>query len=562
MKRILLLLLCFLFVFSASASTFEIEEDYTVTVDKNALLAALYEADISSLRQAIDLGLISCQELTEYYLERIEAYNDTFQCFITLCDNAVEVAKQRDAALAKGNVRGSLFGIPIVVKDNIEYEGYPTTNGYAYANRAPSEKNAAVVQHLLDEGAVILGKTNMSAGAQDAICSTNAAGLQTFNAYNPNLASGGSSGGSAVAVCLNFAAAGLGTDTNVSLRYPSALNGCVSLRPTFDLVDNEGCILLNQKRDTVGAITRTVVDQAIMLDAMTGSSYSENLNENALDGMRIGILAEFSYPVQEIGFRSDDTLDDEIQAAFDQAVEELTMCGAEVVTVSIPTIFNDIANSSSPSDRLYAQLETLLDENNLSAIIYPTYLHTPHYTTKEYLDGKNIYALPYICNCATFSPLTGAPEITVPIGTHSTGAGIGMEILSLKNNDQLLLDIAYSYTKKYDHRASSSAAPSLYVGDMELTLHAFLMLYEQALEAAETQKAAATEPTTIEPTESTEETTASAPAEDDSENVSSDASLAWLWYIIAVVVVLFSCGVFYIVKRRKISPVASSESSE
>jgi len=531
-----------IFALPVCASDFEITDDYTVSIDKNALLAALFEADIASVRQALEMKLITCQELTQYYLERIEEYNDNFQCFITLCDNAMDVAKERDEAITDATAKGRLFGIPIVVKDNIAYEGYPTTNGLSYITPPISEENAVVVQKLLDEGAVILGKTNMSAAAQDAICSTNAAGLQTFNAYNPSLASGGSSGGSAVAVSLNFAVAGLGTDTNASLRYPSALNGCISMRPTFGLIDNTGCILLNQSRDTVGAITRSVADQAIMLDAMLGSSYYESLNTDALHGLRIGVLQEFAYPISSVAGRSEEVTDSEIIASFDQAVEELKKCGAEIVTVSLPTVFNDL--SFAASDDLYAKLETLLNENRLSAIIYPTYLHTPHYTTNEYLNGKSVYDLPYVCNCATFSPRTGAPEITVPIGRHSSGAGISMEILSLKNQEQLLLDIAYSYTEQFDHRTPSEAAPSLHSGDMKLTLYAFLKLYEQALCAAETQKAEAeraTMPTSTEP-----------PVQPTEANPSKEDGTSFPLLPIALgAAVVTSCIALYLLFRRE-----------
>lgn len=549
MKKVLLLCLCFLFIFQASALDIGIDENYNVVVDREAILSALMDADIVSMRKAIDLGLISCEELTSYYLERIEAYNETYQCFITLCDDALQIAQQRDASIADGTAKGSLFGIPIVVKDNLDYEGYVTSNGLYAGNKRKAEKSAAVVQYLVDEGAVILGKTNMSAAAQDALCSINASGLQTYNAYNPILASGGSSGGSAVAVSLNFAAAALGTDTNASLRYPSALNGCVTIRPTFDLISREGCTILNYSRDTVGAITRNVADQAIMLDVMTCGTnrYYENLNQNALQGMRIGVLTELSYPIEKSYNREDSDLDDEIQTAFDNAVEELKLCGAEVIPVSMPTIFSYIS-SNSTSTRLYGLLDEILQENSLSAIIYPTYLHTPHYTTNEYLKGKSIYDLPYICNCATLSPLTGAPEMTVQIGNHSLGAGIGMEIISLKNNEQVLLDITYSYTSQFDHRQIPASAPALHFGEQEVTLKQFLALYEQAkAQAASLQDTA----------EKSKEQFPSAPlpsiitdvaSDDHAENPFDYTSLLWI-----LLLPISGCAatVWFIVRRKK-----------
>lgn len=499
MKKLIVLCLCFcLLVSSAASADFEITED-GVTVDREALLAALFEADISSVREAIDLGLISCVELTAYFLERIEAYNETYHCFITLCDDALEVAAARDAQIAEGTAEGSLFGIPVVVKDNIDCEGWPTTNGEGWPSGAASS-NATVVQYLLDEGAVILGKTNMSTAAQDAMFSNSATGIHTYNAYNAALSPGGSSGGTASAVSLNFAVAGLGTDTNSSLRYPAALNGCVTLRTTVGMANREGIELLNASRDTVGAITRSVEDQAIMLDVLTDGAYEfvENLDGDALESARIGVLAELCYPVSSTD-RTEENLDEEVQAAFANALDELAACGAEIVEISVPEIFmmslNADVGGSSARERFYEQIAQIMEEEDVCALIFPTYLHTPYYAKEEYLTSGTMIDQTYLSNCAVLSPLTGAPELTVQIGLHSRGAGIGMEIYSLRNNEQLLLNLAYAYTERYDHRAASEEAPTLHFGETERTLEAFLEEYHRSLLEAENLRNAPEEET-------------------------------------------------------------------
>lgn len=528
MKKILILLLCLLFIVQASAKDISIDDKYTVVVDKEAVLAALMEADIPSIRKALDLKLITCTELTEFYLERINAYDDIYQCFITLCDDALEIAAQRDAAIADGTAEGALFGIPVVVKDNIDYAGYPTSNGQSKGYwRYPTE-NAPVVQYLIDEGAVILGKTNMSAEAQDALRSISDCGFSTANAYDPDLASGGSSGGSAVAVSLNFAAAALGTDTNASLRYPAALNGCVTIRPTHGLVEDEGSVHLSASRDTIGAITRNVTDQAIMLDVITGGvyQYAEKLNPNALKGMRIGVLVELAYPIENSYNRKSSDLDDEIEAAFETALQELTDCGAEIVPVSIEKML-DYISANRLSSQLYAQLEEVLSENDLSCLIYPTYFHTPHNTSKEVLNGKSVYDLPYICNCATISPLTGAPELSVQIGQHTSGAGIGMEIVSLKNSEQLLLDIAYSYTENYYHRQMPQDAAPLHSGEQEITLEHLLELYEAATEQAAALKIETSKPKQVIQTEPIAEEPAPVVEIPEAKN-----SYTWHWFLL------------------------------
>lgn len=469
----------------ASLFTVSAEE---VTTDKNEILSALYESDISTIRQAIDLKIITCEELTAYYLERIDKYNDKYNCFITLCDDALEQAKQRDSALSKGENDGLLFGIPVVVKDNIDIKGLYTTNGHTLDKSAIAESNATVVNYLLEQGAVIIGKTNMSTDAQDARISYSEIKGQTKNAYNTLLAAGGSSGGTAVSVSLNFAVAGLGTDTNSSLRIPAVLNGCVSLRSTFGLIDRTGCTTLNSTRDVAGAITRTVYDQAIMMDVLTNGqyNYTKNLDKNALEGLKIGILKELSYATTsasitgteeernaiatkfDVSARTDKHIDKEVATAFQNAVKELEDCGAEIVTVSMPKLWNLAYNTFSSGHKsnkqaLYDEFERIVNENGLDAVIFPSYLSTPLKSGTDE-NGKywNAWSQVFLNNCRAISPSASLPEISIPIGYHSSGAGIGLEIAALKNCEQLLLNIAYSYTEKHDHRNVPTGAPDLY----------------------------------------------------------------------------------------------------
>lgn len=485
MKRFLSLFMAVLIVF---ASLFTVSAYEEVVTDKNAVLSALYEADISTIREAIDLKIISCEELTAYYLERIEKYNTPYNCFITLCDNAIEVAKQRDEALSKGENDGLLFGIPVVIKDNIDIKGLYTTNGHTLDKSKIADSNATVVNYLLEQGAIIIGKTNMSTDAQDARISYSEIKGQTKNAYNTLLAAGGSSGGTAVAVSLNFAVAGLGTDTNSSLRIPAVLNGCVSLRPTLDLIDRTGCTTLNSTRDVAGAITRSVYDQAIMMDVLTNGQYkyTENLDKNALDGLKIGVLKELSYATTtasitgteevrnavatrfDMSVRTEKYIDNQVASAFANAIKELESCGTEFVTVSMPNLWNLSYNTfasghKSNKQALYDEFEKTVNENSLDAIIFPSYLSTPLKSGTDE-NGKywNAWSQPFSNNCRAVSPSASLPEISIPIGYHSSGAGIGLEIAGLKNSEQLLLDIAYSYTEKYNHRAVPTGAPDLY----------------------------------------------------------------------------------------------------
>lgn len=478
MKRILSCLVCGLILLSLFCVPASAETDSSGDQVSEALLAALYEADIRELKTALDAGVLTSVELTEYYLERIEAYNKDFNCFITICDDALEVAAKRDRQRSEGTGSGLLFGIPIVIKDNMDLVGYHTTNGFKKNDNQIASDNADVVDYLLQEGAVIIAKANMSTEAQDARRSSSRAVGETKNAYSLDLAAGGSSGGSAVATSLNFAAAALGTDTNSSLRIPAALAGCVSLRPTFGSISVKGIKKLNGTRDVPGAITRSVYDQAIMLDVLSQGkhNYTQNLDEDRLVGMRIGVLKQLSYALYKTEERTEKNIDDEVEAAFENALDELRKAGAEIVEVSMPDLFTlsdktFANNNQAPKDALYQAFEKLLEKENVQAVIYPSYLSTPlralYDTSGTYWDP---YAQLFINNCRTLSPSAGLPEISVPIGRHSLGAGIGMEIATIKNNEQLLLDIAYGYTTRFNHRDVPSGAPNLfsgaYVGDV------------------------------------------------------------------------------------------------
>ena len=505
----LTLLLCFCMVASLPAVRALPVTEFAIPFSQEALLSALYEADIATLRQAIDLRLITCEELTAYYLDRISAYNDPYNCFITLCDNALEVARQRDAQLARGDGEGLLFGIPVVVKDNIHYEGYYTTNGLHFETSEISDHNAYVVERLLEEGAVIIAKSNMSEAASSARESTSWTVGETKNAYNSYFVSGGSSGGSAVATSLNFAVAGLGTDTNASLRTPAVLNGCVSMRATFGLIPLDGIIVLNGFRDVPGTITRTVLDQAIMMDVLTYSAYdyTKKLNADALDGLRLGII-------QELLNEDHPDTDPDILDAFYDAVAELEACGAEVVTISFPDLIelSDATyeeNNQESMDALYSRFSDLLAHHELDAMLYPSYTSKP---IRSGYDEDGVFWDPYeqehLTNSFALPSCAQVPAIALPTGNHALGSGLGIEIVADKHSEQLLLDIAYSYTLQYPHRALPEGAPDAYADAHAGNLQTLITAYLQA-EAAANATIPPTEPTapptepTIPPTEPT-----------------------------------------------------------
>lgn len=425
-----------------------------------------FEASITELSELLEAGAFTAEELVEYYLERIEEYNSEFNCFITLCDDALEVARLRDEQRASGEILGKLHGIPIVVKDNIDVEGYPTTNGERWRKNNIAADNANVVQKLVDAGAIIIGKTNMSTAAQYASHSVSDVQGETKNAYSLSHASGGSSGGTAVSVSLNFAAAGLGTDTNSSLRIPAAYSATVSLRPTYGLIDTDGVIPLNYNRDVVGTITKTVEDQALMLDVMTDNEYSfyDDLDADYLEGARIGYLVQLCEPDYNVPFNRS-AVDQEVIDAVKRAAEEMEAAGATVIRVEMPNLF--YYNSTRSYDAMHADLKNLFKQYDLDGIIFPACLSK---TPSSGFDSSGVpiaQTQDFINPVRYFSSTLGVPEITVPIGYTEDGLSIGLEIVGLKGDDKTLVNLAYSYEQSTLHRTPSSLAPNLYEYDSD-----------------------------------------------------------------------------------------------
>lgn len=272
-----------------------------------------FEKSISEISDALNNNQITSEQLVEYYLDRIEAYDKqgpAINSIITINDQAVELAKQLDKERQDNGPRGILHGIPIVVKDNIDVKGMPTSAGSVALKDSYPKEDAFVIQKLKEEGAIILAKTNMSefAASYGRLGYSSLGGL-TLNPYNLDRDASGSSSGSAAAVTANFAVFGLGTDTSASVRGPANVTGLVGIRPTLGLISRSGVIPSSLNFDTVGPIARSVEDAAIVLSVLAGvdesdvktlpakehiiEDYSETLDNTALKNARIGVAVDF-----------------------------------------------------------------------------------------------------------------------------------------------------------------------------------------------------------------------------------------------------------------------------
>ena len=249
MKKLLLLLLLI---------PFKINALERAIVDIN-------ELNIYEIQEYVDQGYLTYEKIVKLYLDRINEYNEQYNALITINENALEEAKKLDIEYQEKGRRSLIFGLPVIVKDNIDVKGMPTTNGTKALLDSYPYENSYAVQKLIDNGAIIIGKANMDEFAFNATFTHSSFGY-TYNAFNTNYSSYGSSGGSAVSVAANLAVYALGTDTGSSVRVPSSANGVVGLRPSYDLINTSGVIKFEETRDVVGVITKYVSDNAIVLD--------------------------------------------------------------------------------------------------------------------------------------------------------------------------------------------------------------------------------------------------------------------------------------------------------
>lgn len=310
----------------------------------------ILNATIDSLNEALNNGSLTSEILVKAYLARIKLYDKNGPCinsFITINPDCVAQARERDAQRHTTSFQNNpLYGIPFVVKDNYDTAGLVTTGGSIILKDSVRQVNAFVVQKLLDRGAILLGKTNMSELALSYKSSGySTAGGLTLNPYNLNRNASGSSSGSAAAVAARFAPFALGTDTCGSILSPASVTGLVGIRPTHGLTSRTGVIPLALTFDTTGPIACNVRDAALVLDALVGKdawdeatqnqpehteSYAAHLDGKALQGARLGIVNNFR------GGNSDV---DRIQ---EESVERLKTNGAQIIQVQLPVIYEHL----------------------------------------------------------------------------------------------------------------------------------------------------------------------------------------------------------------------------
>jgi amidase len=284
----------------------------------------LVEATVQQIQRAVQTKLITYEQLVEMYLARIAAYDDAgpgVNAFLHVNARALSEARQLDALRQPGRAQGALYGIPVLLKDNIDTADMPTTAGSVALRGSIPPDDAFIARKLREAGAILMGKATLTEFANFI-----AIGMPTgysslggfgFNPYDPRvlpggdgrpvLQTGGSSSGSGIGVNANLATLAIGTETSGSILSPASANGVVGIKPTVGLVSRDGIIPITADQDTAGPITRTVTDAAILLGVIAGhdpsdsataacltpgncfSDYTQFLDKKALNGARIAV---------------------------------------------------------------------------------------------------------------------------------------------------------------------------------------------------------------------------------------------------------------------------------
>ncbi|MGA3214506.1 MAG: amidase [Acidimicrobiales bacterium] len=235
---------------------------------------------IVETRRLLEDGALTCVQLVETLLRRtgdLDATGHGLHAVLAVCPDAIETARALDTERARGQLRGPLHGIPVLVKDNIDTAGEEgTTAGSLALTMTKPPADAVVVQRLRVAGAVVVGKANLSEWANFRATRSSsgwsAVGGQCLNPHALNRSPGGSSSGSGAGVAAGLAPLAVGTETDGSILCPAALNGVVGIKPTVGLTSRTGVVPISSSQDTVGPIARCVSDAAALLGALAGGA--------------------------------------------------------------------------------------------------------------------------------------------------------------------------------------------------------------------------------------------------------------------------------------------------
>ena len=294
----------------------------------------------AEMAQALASKEVSAEELTQAHFERISAVDSKVKAFLHLdADGAIKAAKDVDQRRSRGENLPTLAGVPLALKDVMTQKGIPTTCGSRILEGWRPPYDSTVVTNLKRNGVVILGKTNMDEFAMGS-STENSAFHPTHNPWDLTRIPGGSGGGSSAAISAFEAPLAIGTDTGGSIRQPAAVTGTVGVKPTYGGVSRYGLVAFSSSLDQAGPCARTVLDAALLHEAIAGHDPKDSTSINApvpkvvdaakranVKGLKIGVIKE----LQGEGYQKG------VLDRFQESLEILSSLGAEIVEVSCPS---------------------------------------------------------------------------------------------------------------------------------------------------------------------------------------------------------------------------------
>lgn len=469
--------------FNAALSAFS-EEEY------QSLKPLIIEQNIPTIQGYVKEGKLSYEKLTLFYLYRIRKFESdstkSLNAIITLNPNVLEEAKQRDKDRKWGILSDvEIYGMPILLKDNINTEGMPTTAGALALLNNKNTEDAFIVKKLKENGALILGKANLSEWAY-YFCSGcplgySAIGGQSLNPYGrAKFETGGSSASSGTAVAANYAVAAVGTETAGSITSPSSQNSVVGLKPTIGLISRTGIVPISGTLDTPGPMSKSVTDSWIFLNAMLGKDNKDPKSfempdkdfgdmEDGFKGKKIGVLI---YLLQDSIYNSN--------------VNKIKEAGATIVEVNPPRVglpgFLTLLNidmkydlphylkSDADKNVTVTSVKDVIDFNVKDSILRAPYgqqlfegivkdttskkqLESIKVTLKENgrsyfnaLKEENLDAILSINNYhSAYSAVAEYPNLTVPMGYKETGEPVSLTFVGLPKTEGKLLILGYAF---------------------------------------------------------------------------------------------------------------------
>jgi amidase len=493
---------------------------------EKAKLRGIEEASLASMLDAYRNRETNVQSVVRSYLDRIEAYDrkgPALWSIVTLNPKAMAAAETLDRAFENtGKLTGPLHGIPVLVKDNVDVGGLPTTGGSRTLIGWIPPRDATIIARLRAAGAVILAKTTMSEFARGGVDNINSV-LPGFarNPYNTAYSTGGSSGGTGASLAANFGMIGIGSDTWGSVRNPASNNCVVGLRPSWAAVSRAGMMGLYDARDVVGPMARSVADVVAMLDVIAGvdpadpatanaegripPSYKAFLKADGMRGKRIGVLRQ-AFPSE--------ASDDAVTTLVDQAVKDLRAGGSEIVDPFTIPEFDDYPARPHPASEVRAAIEKYLATTSqgfpksIADIVASKQFHPLHEiglaaaavapppsedpSVKQLEANEALMRAAYeramqqadvdffIMPCASFPPkLNGDrnttpagsttwiasglhwPAIVVPMGFTGEDLPSGLQIVGKPWSEPKLIEIAHSYALSTRHRHPPGTVPAL-----------------------------------------------------------------------------------------------------